>query len=92
MDPVQFLEKFREHAVELVYYLLTLIYGHLWESASRIVKDGPLRFTVFLHEEGAFAHHLEVCPFPSDFIPSSFLGTFLKADEELENFRKVVGV
>ena len=38
----------------------------------------------------AFAHHLEVGNFPSDFVFSSVLGPFLRAEEELGHSRKVV--
>ena len=37
-----------------------------------------------------FAHHLEVGPFPSDFIFSYVLVPFLRADEELGRFGEVV--
>ena len=37
-----------------------------------------------------FAHHLELFPFPSDYVFSSVLGPFLRADEELGRSRKVV--
>ena len=90
MDPVQFLEKFCEHAVKLGYSLLNLIYGCLWESLSSSVKDGPLWFPIVPHKDGVFAHHLEVGPFPSDFIFPSFPGPFLRADEEFGRPREVL--
>ena len=59
-------------------------------SASRGMKDGPLVFPVFSHKDRAFSHHLEVGPFPSDFIFSSVPGPFLRSDEELGRSREAV--
>ena len=60
VELVQLLEKLCEHAVEIGYSLLNLIYGCLWERESRSVNDGPLVFTMVTHRDGEFAHHLEV--------------------------------
>ena len=62
---------------------MTLIYRHLWESASGIVRDGNLGFTVVTHKDVAFDYHLEVVPFPSGFSFPSVPVPFLKADEDL---------
>ena len=47
------------------------------------MKGGTLLFTVVPHKDRAFYHHLEVGPFPSNFVLSSFLGQFMRAGEEL---------
>ena len=47
------------------------------------MKDGPLLFPFVSHEDRAFFCNLEVGPFPSDFVLSSVLVPFLRADEEL---------
>ena len=75
---------FHKHDVELGQYLLDLIYGHLWESSSGIMEDGSLLFTVVTHEYRVPDHHLEVGPFPYDFILSSVPSPFLRADEDIE--------
>ena len=54
------------------------------------MKYGTLRFPVVTQKDRAFAHHLEVGPLPSDFVFSSVLGPFLRADEELWLSREVV--
>ena len=54
------------------------------------MKDGPLLFPVVLHEDRAFYHHLEVGPLTSNFVLSSSLGPFLRADEELGRSGEVV--
>ena len=54
------------------------------------MNGGTLGFHVVPYEYRAFPHHLEVCPFPSDFILSSVPGQFLRADEELGRSREVV--
>ena len=54
------------------------------------MKYGPLKFTVVPHENKAFSHHLEVDPFPYDFILSSVPGPFLRSDEELGCSRELV--
>ena len=64
-------------------YLLALIYGRLWESASGSMKGGPFWCHIVPHKDRAFAHYIEVVPFPSDFIFSSVLGPFLRAGEEI---------
>ena len=69
---------------------MTLIYGRLWESVSRSVKDGRLWFNVVPHKDEVFAYNLEVGTFPSHFILPSVPGQFLRADEELRRLRKVV--
>ena len=92
MDPVQLLEKFYEHAVELGQSLLNLIYVCLWESSSRIMEDGPLVFSIVPHKDGTFYHQLEVVPFPSDFIFPSVPVPFLRADDELGILREVLDV
>ena len=92
MDPVQFLENLRKYSVELGYFLQNLIYGRLWESESRIVKDGPLAFLVVPHNNGAFSHYLEVGPFSSEFIFTSVPIPFLRADEDLGCPRNVAEV
>ena len=83
VDLLRLLENFRKHSVELGYSLLTLIYGHLQESAYMSVKYGPLIFHVFPHKDSAFSHHLEVGIFPSNFIFSSVPGPLLRVDEFL---------
>ena len=90
MDPVWFLVRFHGHSVELVQSLLALIYGRLWESASRIMKVVTLWFTIVLQEERYFARHLEVGPFPYNFIFSSITGPFLRSDEEIVRSREVL--
>ena len=47
-------------------------------------------FPVVTHEDIAFPHHLEVGPFPSNFVFSSILGPFLRSDEDLRRYRGVV--
>ena len=47
------------------------------------MKNGILLFPVVPHEYRSFSHHIELGPFPSDFVFSSVLGPFLRADEEL---------
>ena len=54
------------------------------------MKDGHLQFPVVTHEDRAFAHYLEVGPFPSNFVFSSVLGPFVRADEELGRSGEVV--
>ena len=92
MDPIQLLENFRKHAIEVVESLLTLIYGSLWEREYRSAKYGNLVFTIVPHGYGAFAHHLEVGPFPYNFILSSVPGPFLRDDEKIGRSREVVEV
>ena len=89
VDPVKSL-KIRKHDVKLGQPLLDLIYGCLWESTPRSVKDSSLVFHVVQHEDIAFAHHLEVYPFPSDFVLISVLGTFLRDYKEPVRSRGVV--
>ena len=90
MDPVWFLEKFREHAVELSQNLLDLIYEYIWESASKSMKDGPLLFPVVPHKDIAFANHLEVGPFPFEFSISYVLGLCIRYNEDLGRSREVL--
>ena len=90
MVPVWLLEKIYEHAVELGQYLLALIYGCLWESASGSMKGGTLWFNVVPNEDKEFYHHLEVVPLPSDFVFFSVLGPFMRANEELGRSGEVV--
>ena len=47
------------------------------------MKDRPLWFAVVPQEDREFSNHLELGPFPSNFILSSVLGPILMADEEL---------
>ena len=54
------------------------------------MKDGSLWFPVVPHEDRAFPHHLEVGPFPSDFVFYSILSPFLSADENLGRSEEVV--
>ena len=82
--------KFRKHAVEIGQTLLALIYGRLWESAYGSMKDVPVWFLVVLHRNREFSHHLEVGPFPYDFVFSAILDTFLRDDEELGSSGGVV--
>ena len=56
------------------------------------MKDSTLGFTVLPHKDGAFTHHLEVGPFPSDFISPSVQVLFLRVDEEIGRPREVVDV
>ena len=49
-----------------------------------------MAFPVVLHEYRAFAHHLEVGPFPSDYFFLSVPGPFFRNDEELGLSREVV--
>ena len=44
------------------------------------------------HKYRSFAHHLEVGPFPSDFIFPSVPGPFLRADEDLGRSMEVVDI
>ena len=90
MVPVWLLEKIYEHAVELGQYLLALIYGCLWESASGSMKDVPLWFLVVPLADKLFSYHIEVGPFHFNFIFSSFPGTFLRANEDLGRYMEVV--
>ena len=46
-------------------------------------------FPIVPHEDKAFCRHFEVGPFHSDFILSSVLGPFLRADEDLGRSREV---
>ena len=92
MDPVWFIENFREHYVELGQFLLALVYWRLWKSVYDIMKDGPLWFSVLPHKDRAVSHHLEVGPFPSNFIFSSVPVPFLRYDEELGSSREVVNL
>ena len=39
-------------------------------------------FTLVSHKDREFSHHLEVGPFPSNFVFSSVLSPFLRASEE----------
>ena len=47
-------------------------------------------FSIFPHKEGAFVHHLEIGPFPSEFVLISVLGPFLSDYKELGRSREVV--
>ena len=69
---------------------MSLLYGRLWESAPGIMKDDPSWFTVVPHKYRSFSHHLEVGPFPSNFIFPSVPGPFLRAHEELGRSSEVV--
>ena len=66
------------------------MYELLWEKLSGIMKDGPLLFTFVTHEYRAFSHHLEIGPFYSEFVFSSVLDPFSRADEGLGRSREVV--
>ena len=54
------------------------------------MKYGPLWFSVVPHKDRAFARHLELSPFPSDFILSYLQSPFLRADEDIGRSREVV--
>ena len=69
---------------------MTLIYGRLWESASRSVKGGPLGFPVVPHKDRVFSHHLEVGPFSSYFVSPSVPGPFWGDDDNIRRPREVV--
>ena len=56
------------------------------------MKYGPLGYTVVPHEDGVFAHHLEIGPFPSDFFLPSVPGPGLRIYEEIRHSREVIGV
>ena len=90
VDHVWFLEKFHEHAVELGQALLALIYEILWESTYGSMKYGPLWFTVVTYKDRTFYHHLDVVPFPFNFVLSSVLGPFMRDDEDLGRSGEVV--
>ena len=90
VNPVWFLENLRKHDSEIGQALLTLIDRRLWECISRIIRYGLLVFPVFPNKYGASSHHLEVGPFPFNFIFYSVPGPFLRADEELGSSREVV--
>ena len=47
------------------------------------MKDGPLRVSVVPPEDKAFAHNLEVGPFPFHFVFLSILGPFMRDYKEL---------
>ena len=49
-------------------------------------------FPVVTHKDISLAHHLKAGPFPSNFSFSSFLGLFLRDDEDLGCPREVVDV
>ena len=54
------------------------------------MKDGTLWFTVVTNKDRAFYRQLELGPFPSNFIFSSILGPFTRADEELGGSMEVL--
>ena len=54
------------------------------------MKDVTLLFTFVMYKDRAFAHHLDVSPFPSNFISSSLPGPFWRANEELGRSMEVV--
>ena len=56
------------------------------------MEDGTLGFNVVPHEDEEFNHHLEVCPFPFEFILPSVPVPFWRDDEELDRSREVVDV
>ena len=56
------------------------------------MKDGTLLFPVVPHKDRALPNHLEVGSFYLEFVLSSILGHFLRADEELGRSREVVDI
>ena len=49
-------------------------------------------FPIVLHKDGAFVHHIEVGPFPSNFVFPYVPVPFLMADEHLRHSRELVDV
>ena len=56
------------------------------------MKDGPLWFPIIPPKDGAFAHHIEVGPFLTNFISPSVPGPFLRASKEIGRSRKLLDV
>ena len=56
------------------------------------MKYAPLGFPVVPHEDGVFAHHLDVGTFPYGFIFPSAPGPFVRYNEEVGISREVVDI
>ena len=87
VDLVQLLKKIYEHAVELGQYILTFIDKRLWECTIRIMKYGPLIFTVVPHKDRLLSHYLEIGFLPAKFVFYYFVVPFLGMTSSLVTTR-----